>query len=163
MESQNFRSSDTSWKGFRILYPRVDKDLFIFAASFKRSPSAPELFCLLNLGCYFALKFCKKYFLCTDYYLSDPARSTKFNLPNLRWVIESFSQQLSMIQVKTLWERLLSLFIRVAAIFLFALPCVNENVLLSHITNWKEQTSPQCESPAVKVWVHHPLFWHCTQ
>lgn len=31
---------------YLIYYPRVDKDLFIFAASFKRSPSAPELFCL---------------------------------------------------------------------------------------------------------------------
>lgn len=28
-------------------YPRVDKDLLMFAASFKRSPSAPELFCLV--------------------------------------------------------------------------------------------------------------------
>ena len=30
-------------------YPRVDNDLIMFAASFKRSPSAPELFCLVNL------------------------------------------------------------------------------------------------------------------
>jgi hypothetical protein len=28
-------------------YPRVDNDLLMFAASFKRSPSAPELFCLV--------------------------------------------------------------------------------------------------------------------
>ena len=28
-------------------YPRVDNDLLMFAASFKRSPSAPELFCLI--------------------------------------------------------------------------------------------------------------------
>lgn len=55
-------------------------------------------------------------------YLSEPARSTKFNLANLKWVLESFSQWLSIIQVKTLWERLLSLFIYVAAIFLFAAP-----------------------------------------
>jgi len=29
-----------------VSYPSVDSDLFIFAASFKRSVSAPELFCL---------------------------------------------------------------------------------------------------------------------
>lgn len=29
-------------------YPRVDKDLLMFAASFRRSPSAPELFCLFH-------------------------------------------------------------------------------------------------------------------
>lgn len=29
-----------------INYPRVESDLFIFVASFRRSPSAPELFCL---------------------------------------------------------------------------------------------------------------------
>lgn len=56
-------------------------------------------------------------------YLSEPARSTKFNLPNLKCFIESFSQQLSMLHVKTLWDRLLSAFIWVAAIFLFAAPC----------------------------------------
>lgn len=30
-------------------YPRVDNDLLIFAASFRRSPSAPDVFCLLQL------------------------------------------------------------------------------------------------------------------
>jgi hypothetical protein len=33
----------------RKRYPRVDKDLLMFAASFKRSPSAPELFCLVGI------------------------------------------------------------------------------------------------------------------
>lgn len=55
-------------------------------------------------------------------HLSEPARSTKFNLANLKWVMESFPQRLSMIQVKTLCERLLSLFMCVAAIFLFEAP-----------------------------------------
>ncbi len=27
-------------------YPSVERDLFIFAASLRRSPSAPEIFCL---------------------------------------------------------------------------------------------------------------------
>lgn len=31
-----------------IGYPRVDSDLFMFAASLRRSPSAPELFCLVT-------------------------------------------------------------------------------------------------------------------
>lgn len=39
-------SKSTETLVFSVSYPRVDKDLFIFAASFKRSPSAPELFCL---------------------------------------------------------------------------------------------------------------------
>jgi len=30
-------------------YPKVDNDLLILAASFKRSPSAPEVFCLLYM------------------------------------------------------------------------------------------------------------------
>lgn len=38
-----------------------------------------------------------------------------------------------MIQVKTLWERLLSLFMLVAAIFLFAAPCVHENKVINHV------------------------------
>uniref|UniRef100_A0A0A9G6T7 Uncharacterized protein n=1 Tax=Arundo donax TaxID=35708 RepID=A0A0A9G6T7_ARUDO len=88
-----------------ITSPRVDNDLLMFAASFKRSPSAPELFCL-----------------------SEPARSTKFNLPKRRCVIESLSQWLSITQVKTLCERLLSLFIFVAAIFRFATPCSNSDI-----------------------------------
>lgn len=36
--------------GTQKFYPRVDKDLLIFAASFKRSPSAPELFCLIKVN-----------------------------------------------------------------------------------------------------------------
>lgn len=40
-----FRATIPS-KRTEVNYPRVDKDLFMFAASFKRSPSAPELFCL---------------------------------------------------------------------------------------------------------------------
>jgi hypothetical protein len=55
-------------------------------------------------------------------YLSDPARSTRFNLANRKLDAESFSHLLSMIQVKTLWERLLSRFIFVAATLLFAEP-----------------------------------------
>ena len=42
--------------------------------------------------------------------------------------MESFSHWLSRIQVKTLWDRLLSLFIQVAAIFLFAAPCGPRNL-----------------------------------
>lgn len=30
-------------------YPKVDNDLLMLAASFKRSPSAPEVFCLLKM------------------------------------------------------------------------------------------------------------------
>ena len=55
-------------------------------------------------------------------YLSDPARSTRFSLANLKLDAESFSHLLSMIQVKTLWERLLSRFIFVAATLLLAEP-----------------------------------------
>lgn len=55
-------------------------------------------------------------------YLSEPARSTKFSLANRKLVVESFSHLLSITQVKTLCERLLSLFIFVAATFLFAEP-----------------------------------------
>lgn len=102
-------------------YPRVDKDLLMFAASFKRSPSAPELFCLVWIQSVF-VKTKKGFYLDSVTHLSEPARSTKFNLPKRRCVIESLSQWLSMTQVKTLCERLLSLFMFVAAIFLFATP-----------------------------------------
>lgn len=32
----------------QMKYPRVDSDLLMLAASFKRSPSAPDVFCLLE-------------------------------------------------------------------------------------------------------------------
>lgn len=31
-----------------MTYPRVERDLLILVASLRRSPSAPELFCLLS-------------------------------------------------------------------------------------------------------------------
>lgn len=49
-------------------------------------------------------------------------RSTRFNLANRKLVVESFSHLLSIMHVKTLCERLLSLFIFVAATFLFKVP-----------------------------------------
>jgi hypothetical protein len=104
-------------------YPRVDNDLLMLAASFKRSPSAPELFCLDLIQSVFVKK--KGWQLHYLSHLSEPARSTKFNLPKRRCVMESLSQRLSITQVKTLCERLLSLFIFVAAIFLFATPYKN--------------------------------------
>lgn len=55
-------------------------------------------------------------------YLSEPAKSTKFSLANRKLVVESFSHLLSITQVKTLCERLLSLFMFVAATFLFEEP-----------------------------------------
>lgn len=56
------------------------------------------------------------------YYLSEPARSTRFSLENRRLDIASFSHLLSITHVKTLCERLLSLFMLVAATFLFEEP-----------------------------------------
>jgi hypothetical protein len=47
--------------------------------------------------------------------------------------MESLSQRLSITQVKTLCERLLSLFIFVAAIFLFATPYKNISVVVLQI------------------------------
>ena len=108
----------------RARYPRVDKDLLMFAASFKRSPAAPELFCLVRTQSVF-VKTRKGNHHYSATHLSEPARSTKFSRPKRRCVIESLSQWLSMTQVKTLCERLLSLFIFVAAIFLFATPYNN--------------------------------------
>lgn len=109
-------------------YPNVDKDLLIFAASFNRSPSAPDDFCLRRLvmesltwqqfpnGGYGSK-------LRSIAYLSEPAKSTRFNLANRRFVAESLSHLLSIIHVNTLWDLLLSLFMFVAATFLFAEPC----------------------------------------
>lgn len=107
-------------------YPRVDNDLLIFAASFSRSPSAPDVLCLFQvnskeLGLSWA-QFTVGQLTKLSSYLSDPARSTRFSLANRKLDAESFSHLLSMIQVKTLWERLLSRFIFVAATFLFAEP-----------------------------------------
>ena len=81
-----------------LSYPRVDNDLLMLAASFKRSPSAPELFCLSKTA-RMVKSHLKKYesdlkevpFFVNIANLSDPARSTKFSLPNLMFVIESAS------------------------------------------------------------------------
>lgn len=103
----------------------------MFAASFKRSPSAPEVFCLLWTIIWLVRILWNKYrYKClhnsTSLWqmscLSEPARSTRFNLANRRLVVESFSHLLSITQVNTLCERLLSLFIFVAATFLFEEP-----------------------------------------
>lgn len=56
------------------------------------------------------------------HYLSEPARSTRFSLENRRLDMASFSHLLSITQVKTLCERLLSLFMLVEATFLFEEP-----------------------------------------
>ena len=106
--------------------PSVDNDLLILAASFSRSPSAPDVLCLIQvdsqeLGLSWAQYTVRKLTQLSSY-LSDPARSTRFNLANRKLDAESFSHLLSMIQVKTLWERLLSQFIFVEATFLFAEP-----------------------------------------
>lgn len=55
-------------------------------------------------------------------HLSEPAKSTRFSLAYLKLDVESFSHRLSITHVKTLCERLLSLFIFVAATLLFAEP-----------------------------------------
>lgn len=59
-------------------------------------------------------------------YLSEPARSTRFSLANRRLVAESFSHLLSITQVNTLCDRLLSLFMFVAATLRFEEPYVQE-------------------------------------
>ena len=61
------------------------------------------------------------------YYLSEPARSTRFNLANRRLDVASFSHLLSITHVKTLCERLLSLFMLVAATFLLEEPYCNKS------------------------------------
>jgi hypothetical protein len=63
-------------------------------------------------------------------HLSEPARSTRFSLANLRLVVESFSHLLSITQVNTLCERLLSRFIFVAATFLFKEPYREQAITL---------------------------------
>lgn len=124
-------------------YPSVDSDLLMLAASFNRSPSAPEVFCLQNiigLGLIQEKTGWWKDIICNFIHtethistslsliphLSEPARSTRFSLANRRLVVESFSHLLSITQVKTLCERLLSLFIFVAATLLFEEPFVQQ-------------------------------------
>jgi len=63
----NFESRYGMWEVFastsaEITLPRADKDKFILVASFSLSPVAPVLACL-----------------------SDPAKSTRFNLPTRMW------------------------------------------------------------------------------
>lgn len=81
-------------------YPNVERDLLMFVASFKRSPSAPELFCL-----YYETQECgikhkhilpkpqsaiiNQYISSSAFstkislYLSDPAKSTRLRRANL--------------------------------------------------------------------------------
>ena len=75
-----------------ITFPRIDRDLLILHPSFNLSP--------IDL---------------VDFYLSDPAKSTKWNLEDLIWVIPSLSYLLSIWSVKTEWDLELSLFIDVSA------------------------------------------------
>lgn len=43
----NLQSESTAQKqGKEYTHPKVESDLLMFVASFRRSPSAPELFCL---------------------------------------------------------------------------------------------------------------------
>lgn len=67
-------------------------------------------------------------------YLSEPARSTRFSLANRRLVVESFSHLLSIMHVKTLCDRLLSLFIFVAATFRFEEPCMKHFIVVNPCT-----------------------------
>lgn len=55
-------------------YPRVDSDLLMFAASFNRSPSAPELFCLIWAQSIFVKQENVATSLC-----NSPLRTSKIN------------------------------------------------------------------------------------
>lgn len=84
-------------------HPNVERDLLMFVASFKRSPSAPELFCL-----YYQTQECgikhkhippnpqlaiinlyisaSAFSTMISLYLSDPAKSTRLRRANRWWV-----------------------------------------------------------------------------